>query len=106
MEIEEVSKIMEDNEVDSYIEHDLDVIQFSKKQVMRNLLKDWIWNCRNVLKRFARIKGVVHMMKLKPGAEPVSCAARRCSPKEQELERTSMSRFVDLKFSNNLFLLG
>ena len=96
MEMEEVSKIIEDHEVDSYIEHDLDVSQFSKNQAMRNLLKDLIWNHRSVFKGFARIKGVTHKIKLKPGAEPVSCAARRRSPKEEELERTSMSRLVEL----------
>ena len=59
-------------------------------------MKHLIWNHRDAFKGFARIKGVTHKIKLKPGAEPVSCAASRRSPKEEDLERTSMSFLIEL----------
>lgn len=66
-----------------------------------------------VLKGFAKIKGVKHTIKLKEGAEPISYLERRRSPKETKTDQNSMGKLLELGLleksvshwaANNLFV--
>eukprot|EP00171_Calliarthron_tuberculosum_P002219 IDg2219t1 len=75
---------------------EMDVTQFSEDEKLRRRLRDLIWKHRDIFKGFAKIKGVKHKIKLKPGTEPICCPPRRRSPKEEELERQCMGRLLEI----------
>lgn len=72
-----VVKVIENSDVDGYVPHELDVSQLSEDGAMREKLQKLIWQHREVLKGFEKIKSVQHKIKPKTGTNPVCCTYRR-----------------------------
>lgn len=87
-------EVIEDSDVDDYILQELDVGQFAEDCAMREKMRKWICRNRAVFKGFAKIKGVLHKIKLKTGTNLICCPYTRRSPNEEDLERECMGRLL------------
>ncbi len=89
-------KVVEDHEVDDHLMNKIDFSEFSKDPLMRQRLKDMLWDKREIFKGMGRISGVKHRIQLKEDAVPVCCTLRRRSPKEDDVKRAAMRKLLEM----------
>ena len=89
----EMAGAISDADVDDAIT-EMDLSPFHDDVEMQERLRLVLWDCREVFKGLGRIRGVIHSIKLTPGAQPVSCPVRRRSPKEEDLEKDAMEKLL------------
>lgn len=93
---ESVCKILEGEDVDFYLNNDMDYKSFSEDEFMQRKLKRLLWERREIFKGLGCIKGVTHEIKLRDDVKPISEKLRRRSPKEQDIEREAMRQLIAL----------
>lgn len=92
---EAVRAVIEDADVDHSLQH-MDFREFSPHPAKQNRLRKLLWKRRDIFKGLGKIKGVNHIIALKPGAMPVCEPIRRRSPKEEEVERAAMEKLLKM----------
>lgn len=90
---EAVSAVIGDSDLDQALKT-MDLREFSPNPSKRNKLRSLLWKRRGIFKGLGKIRGETHRINLKPGAMPVCEPGRRRSPKEEELERSSMEKLL------------
>ncbi len=86
---EDVRQVIEDEEVDDFIQTKLDLSEFSEDPALRDRLRNLLWDRRAIFKGMGCIRDIEHRINLKEDGKPVCHPVRRRSPKEEEVERAS-----------------
>lgn len=86
--------VMENVDVNQALRN-MDCSTFSENPSRLHKLRKLLWRRRALFKGLGRIKGVPHRIELKPEARRVCESGRRRSPKEEEVEKTSMEKIVN-----------